>query len=80
MAAFAAGDIVIADWRGDGLPQEPNKRRPAVVIEDQTLFGSDDPNVILVPLTDDAGLAIAGLAEPCQFSARSLHHRRTHVG
>jgi hypothetical protein len=24
-----AGKIILADWRGDALPQEPNKRRPA---------------------------------------------------
>lgn len=63
MARFAAGDIVIADWPGDALPKEPNKLRPAVVIEDDALFGDGYPNVILVPLSDDAGLAIPGLAE-----------------
>jgi mRNA interferase MazF len=66
MAAFAAGDIVIVDWRGDALPKEPNKRRPAIVIEDEALFGPDYPNVILVPLSEDAGLAIHGLAEPIE--------------
>jgi mRNA interferase MazF len=68
VAAFAAGDIVIADWRGGALPKEPNKLRPAVVIEDEQLFGPDYPNVILVPLTEDAGLAIAGLMEPIEPS------------
>jgi mRNA interferase MazF len=43
---FFAGQIVLADWRGDALPREPNKRRPA----------------ILVPLTDDAALVIPDLA------------------
>lgn len=71
MAAFTAGDIVIADWRGDTLPREPNKRRPAVVIEDAGLFAPDYPNVILVPLTEDAGLAITGLAEPIEPSAEN---------
>ncbi len=66
MATFTAGDIVIADWRGDALPQEANKLRPAVVIEDDALFGADYPNVILVPLTEDAGLAIPGLMEPIE--------------
>ena len=28
-----AGQIVLAGWRGDARPKEPNKRRPAVVIE-----------------------------------------------
>lgn len=68
MAAVTAGDIVIADWRGDALPKEPNKFRLAVVIEDETLFGPDYPNVILVPLTEDAGLAIPGLMEPIEPS------------
>jgi len=53
---------VLADWRGDALPKEPNKRRPAVVVEDEGLFAPDYPNVILVPLSDDARLVIGGLA------------------
>jgi mRNA interferase MazF len=70
VASFTAGDIVIADWR-DALPKEPNKRRPAVVIEDEGLFGASYPNVILVPLTEDAGLAIPGLAEPIDPTAEN---------
>ena len=61
-APFLAGQIVIADWRGDALPKEPNKLRPAVVVEDDGLFGPAYPNVILVPLTGDAGLAIPDLS------------------
>ena len=49
-----AGQIVLADWRGDAMPREPNKRRPAVVVEDEGLFAPTYPNAILVPLTDDA--------------------------
>jgi mRNA interferase MazF len=71
VASFTAGDIVIADWRGDAMPKEPNKRRPAVVIEDEGLFGSTYPNVILVPLTEDVGLVIPGLAEPIDPSAEN---------
>jgi hypothetical protein len=63
VAAFKAGEIVIADSRGDALPKEPNQLRPAVVIEDHELFSADYPNVILVPLSDDPALAILGLAE-----------------
>jgi mRNA interferase MazF len=59
-----AGDIVLADWRGDALPREPNKRRPAVVVEDDGLFAPTYPNAILVPLTEDAGLAIPDLSVP----------------
>ena len=57
-----AGQIVLADWRGDALPKEPNKRRPAVVVEDDGLFSVVYPNAILVPLTEDAALAIPDLA------------------
>ncbi len=52
MAGFSAGQIVVADWR-DALPKEPNKLRPAVVVEDEALFDAAYPNVILVPLTED---------------------------
>jgi mRNA interferase MazF len=53
------------------MPKEPNKRRPAIVIDDAALFGPDYPNVILVPLTEDAGLAIPGLAEPIDPSTEN---------
>jgi uncharacterized protein YifN (PemK superfamily) len=59
---FQAGQVVLADWRGDALPKEPNKRRPAIVVEDDGLFAPGYPNVILVPLTDDAALVIPDLA------------------
>ncbi len=55
------GQLVLVDWR-DALPKDPNKRRPAVVVEDSDLFDPSYPNLILVPLTDDADLAIADLA------------------
>jgi mRNA interferase MazF len=57
-----AGQIVLADWRGNALPKEPNKRRPAVVVEDDGLFAPSYPNAILVPLTEDAALAIPDLS------------------
>nr|WP_294519631.1 type II toxin-antitoxin system PemK/MazF family toxin [uncultured Rhodopila sp.] len=57
-----AGQIVMADWRGEALPKEPNKLRPAVVVEDDGLFAPNYPNVILVPLTEDATLVIADLS------------------
>jgi len=56
-----AGQIVLADWRGDAKPKEPNKRRPAVVIEDDGLFAPSYPNAILVPLSDDAKFIIPDL-------------------
>ena len=61
MAGFSGGQIVIADLR-DAQPKEPNKLRPAVVVEDETLFDPAYPNVILVPLTEDQGLAIPDLS------------------
>jgi len=61
LAGFSGGQIVIADWR-DALPKEPNKLRPAVVVEDESLFDPAYPNVILVPLTDDQRLAITDLS------------------
>ena len=57
-----AGQIVLADWRGDALPKEPNKLRPAVVVEDDGLFGPGYPNAILVPLTEDGALAMPALS------------------
>ncbi|MBK1701113.1 type II toxin-antitoxin system PemK/MazF family toxin [Thiococcus pfennigii] len=56
-----AGQIVLVDWR-DALPREPNKRRPAVVIEDSGLFDETYPNIILVPLAEDPHLVIFDLA------------------
>jgi mRNA interferase MazF len=49
--------------RGDALPKEPNKLRPAVVIQDEALVGPTYPNVILVPQTEDAHLGIHRLVE-----------------
>ena len=60
MAGFASGQIVLVDWR-DALPKEPNKLRPAIVVEDGELFGPSYPNVILVPLSEDRELSPADL-------------------
>lgn len=60
--ALRAGQIVLADWRGDALPKEPNKRRPAVVVEADGLFALAYPNAILVPLTEDSRLTIPDLS------------------
>jgi len=57
-----AGQIVVADWRGDAVPKEPNKLRPAVVVEEDGLFAPGYPSTILVPLTEDAALAIPDLS------------------
>jgi hypothetical protein len=63
VAGFHAGQIVLAD-RHDATPTEPNKLCPAVVIEDEALFGPTYPAVILVPLTEHAELAIPSLSVP----------------
>jgi mRNA interferase MazF len=57
-----AGQIVLADWPGDAGPKEPDKRRPAIVVESEGLFAPDYPNAVLVPLTEDATLAIPDLS------------------
>ena len=61
MDDLVPGQIVLADWR-DALPKEPNKLRPAIVVEDRELFDSFYPNLILVPISDDGDFAITDLA------------------
>ncbi|MDO9710223.1 type II toxin-antitoxin system PemK/MazF family toxin [Paracraurococcus lichenis] len=61
--ALRAGQIVIADWR-DALPKEPNRLRPAIVVEDSELFDPAYPNVLLVPITEDSCLGIPDLSVP----------------
>jgi mRNA-degrading endonuclease toxin of MazEF toxin-antitoxin module len=81
LASFIAGQIVLADWR-DALPKEPNKRRPAVVVEETGLFDPTYPNVLLVPLSEDPELAIPGtsllieptLANGCTKACYALSH------
>ena len=65
MSSYIAGQIVIADWR-DALPKEPNKLRPAIVVENDQLFDPDYANVILVPLSKDRGLAVPELSLPLE--------------
>lgn len=63
MSRYAAGSIVVVDWRGGALPHEPSRLRPAVVVEDHELFPDEYPNVLVVPLTRDEGLAHRSFAE-----------------
>jgi mRNA interferase MazF len=60
---FVAGQIVLVDWR-DALPKEPNKLRPAIVVEDGELFGPSYPYLVLVPLSEDGELAPSDLLLP----------------
>ena len=63
MSRHSAGSIVVVDWRGGSLPQEPGRLRPAVVVEDHELFPEEYPNMLVVPLTRDEGLAHGSFAE-----------------
>ena len=71
LLALHAGQIVLVDWRGDVLPKEPNKPRPAVVVEDDGLFAPNYPNAILVPLTEDTDFAIAELSVAIEPTAEN---------
>jgi mRNA interferase MazF len=82
--SYAPGQIVLVDWRG-GLPKEPNKIRPAIVVEDRSLFDDAYPNLILVPLAEDPHLAIEDLSiripptseNGCTKSCHALAHHVT---
>jgi mRNA interferase MazF len=69
VSRHAAGSIVVVDWRGGSLPQEPGQLRPAVVVEDHELFPEEYPNTLVVPLTRDAGLAHRSFAERIEPTA-----------
>ncbi len=86
------GQIVIVDWR-DALPAsgEPNKARPGIVVGSPRFFGSGLPFEIVVPLTGEQALAIAGAsvtiapspengcAKPCYalaWNVQSVPHAR----
>ena len=60
-----SGQIVVVDWR-DATPKEANKLRPAIVVEDDDLFPPQYPNIMLVPLTEDVGLAAPDLHVPLE--------------
>jgi mRNA interferase MazF len=71
-----SGQILVVDWRKDPrlpdhdpLHPEPNKRRPAVVVQDTELFDPSYPTVLVVPLTGDRQLAIPELTVELQPSA-----------
>jgi len=50
-------------------PPEPNKLRPAVVVQDTSLFDPSYPTVLVVPMTGDPELAIPDLTVVLQPSA-----------
>ena len=69
MSRHPAGTIVVVDWGGGSLPQGPGKLRPAVIVEDHELFPEEYPNVVVVPLTRDEGLAHRSFAERIEPTA-----------
>ena len=71
MSRHPAGSIVIVDWRGGALPHEPARLRPAVVVEDHELYPDEYPNVLVVPLTRDEGLAHGSFAERIEPTAEN---------
>ncbi|MGV0700565.1 type II toxin-antitoxin system PemK/MazF family toxin [Mycolicibacter sinensis] len=71
MSRHRAGSIVVVDWRGGALPDEPGKLRPAVVVEDHELFPDCYPNLLVVPLTRDEGLAHRSFAERIEPTAEN---------
>ena len=80
-----AGQIVAVDWRKEPAdpaqnpqPPEPNKLRPAVVVQDTELFDPAYPTVLVVPMTGDSALAIPDLTvvlQPCRTNGcKKLSH------
>ena len=70
-----AGQIVTVNWRKDPRdpaqdpqPPEPNKVRPAVVVQDTGLFDPTYPTVLVVLMTGDLSLAIEALTVVLQPS------------
>ncbi|MGH9068041.1 MAG: type II toxin-antitoxin system PemK/MazF family toxin [Acidimicrobiales bacterium] len=63
MSRHPGGTIVVIDWRDGAQPKEPSRLRPAVVVEDHELFPDEYPNMLVVPLTRDEGLAHRSFAE-----------------
>lgn len=71
MSRHRAGAIVVVDRRGGALPHEPSKHRPAVVVEDHELFPDAYPNMLVVPMTRDEGLAHGSFAEQIEPTAEN---------
>jgi len=74
-----AGSIVLVDWRRGSLPKEPDKLRPAIVVEDSRLFDEQHPNLIVVPLTTDAGFAIPALSVTIEPTRENGCKRRSYA-
>lgn len=63
---------MVVDWR-DALPGtgEPNKRRPGIVVGSPRIFGTGLPFEIVVPLTSEEALAVAGASVEIPPSRRN---------
>ncbi|MFY9779185.1 MAG: type II toxin-antitoxin system PemK/MazF family toxin [Candidatus Baltobacteraceae bacterium] len=74
------GQIVMVDWR-DALPGsgEPNKKRPAIVVSSSRFFGTGLPFEIVVPLTGEAALAIAGASTPIEPTLENKCTKRSYA-
>jgi mRNA-degrading endonuclease toxin of MazEF toxin-antitoxin module len=70
----------MVDWR-DALPGagEPNKRRPAIVVSSPRYFGTGLPFEIVVPLTGESALAIAGASTVIEPSAKNGCTKRSYA-
>jgi mRNA-degrading endonuclease toxin of MazEF toxin-antitoxin module len=74
-----AGQIVTVDWRKDPRdpaqdpqPPEPNKVRPAVVVQDTGLFDPTSPTVLVVPMTGELSLARIATATGSEITPAEL--------
>lgn len=74
------GRIVLVDWR-DALPGagEPNKRRPAIVVSSPRFFGTGLPFEIVVPLTGESPLGIAGVSTVIEPTAENGCTKRSYA-
>lgn len=79
MSRPANGTIVLVDWRRGGLPKEPTKLRPSVVVEDSSIFDDEHMNLIVVPLTTDAELAIPALSIAIEPTAQNRCTARSYA-
>ena len=70
---MTAGAIVVVDWR-DALPEsgEPNKQRPAIVVGSDHMYGDALAYLLVVPLTGDSRLCMAGASLEIAPAAENL--------
>ncbi|MDQ2907845.1 MAG: type II toxin-antitoxin system PemK/MazF family toxin [Candidatus Eremiobacteraeota bacterium] len=66
-----AGSIVVVDWRGGVPPNEPNRLRPAVVIDDHRLFPDEYGSIFVAPMTRDETIVHPAFAVSIEPSAKN---------